>query len=33
VQVDLLFDRADDVLTVCEMKYSRHPPGTDPTHF
>jgi hypothetical protein len=29
VQVDLLFDRADDVLTVCEMKYSRHPPGIE----
>lgn len=29
VQIDLLFDRADDVITVCEMKYSRHPPGID----
>jgi AAA+ ATPase superfamily predicted ATPase len=29
VQVDLLFDRADDVMTVCEMKYSRHPPGIE----
>lgn len=29
VQVDLLFDRADDVITVCEMKYSRHPPGIE----
>jgi uncharacterized protein len=29
VQVDLLFDRADDVITVCEMKCSRHPPGIE----
>ena len=29
VQIDLLFDRADDVITVCEMKYSRHPPGIE----
>jgi len=29
VQIDLLFDRADDVITVCEMKYSRHPPGVE----
>jgi uncharacterized protein len=29
VQVDLVFDRADGVLTVCEMKYSRRPVGTD----
>jgi uncharacterized protein len=27
VQVDLLFDRADNVLTLCEMKYSRTPIG------
>lgn len=24
VQIDLLFDRADKVLTVCEMKYTKH---------
>jgi uncharacterized protein len=29
VQVDLVFDRADDVLTVCEMKYSRGPVGVE----
>ena len=29
VQVDLLFDRADDVLTVCEMKYVRHAAGVE----
>ncbi len=29
VQVDLVFDRADGVLTVCEMKYSRRPVGTE----
>ena len=29
VQVDLIFDRADHVLTVCEMKYSRQPVGVE----
>jgi hypothetical protein len=29
VQVDLVLDRADDVLTVCEMKYSRKPVGVE----
>lgn len=29
VQVDLVFDRADGVLSVCEMKYSRRPVGTE----
>jgi hypothetical protein len=29
VQVDLVFDRADDVLTVCEMKHSRKPVGIE----
>jgi uncharacterized protein len=29
VQVDLVFDRADDVLTVCEMKYSSKPVGVE----
>jgi hypothetical protein len=27
VQIDLLFDRADNVVTLCEMKYSLSPPG------
>jgi len=27
VQIDLVFDRADNVLTLCEMKYSRQPIG------
>lgn len=27
--MDLVFDRADDVLTLCEMKYSRNPIGVD----
>jgi uncharacterized protein len=29
VQVDLVFDRADKVLTVCEMKYSARPVGVE----
>jgi uncharacterized protein len=29
VQVDLVFNRADHVLTVCEMKYSRKPAGVE----
>jgi AAA+ ATPase superfamily predicted ATPase len=29
VQVDLVFDRADNVLTVCEMKYSRRTVGIE----
>jgi hypothetical protein len=29
VQVDLVFDRADAVLTLCEMKYSRRPVGIE----
>jgi hypothetical protein len=29
VQVDLLFDRADNVMTVCEMKYSSNAVGID----
>ena len=29
VQVDLVFDRADNVLTVCEMKYSANTVGVD----
>ena len=29
VQVDLVFDRADDVLTVCEMKYSSNAVGVE----
>ena len=29
VQVDLVFNRADHVLTVCEMKYSRKPVGVE----
>jgi uncharacterized protein len=29
VQVDLVFDRADAVLTLCEMKYSRQPVGVE----
>jgi hypothetical protein len=29
VQVDLVFIRADHVLTVCEMKYSRRPAGVE----
>jgi AAA+ ATPase superfamily predicted ATPase len=29
VQVDLVFDRADDVLTVCEMKYSGNAVGVE----
>jgi hypothetical protein len=29
VQVDLIFDRADDVLTVCEMKYSAGTVGVE----
>lgn len=28
-QVDLVFDRADAVLTLCEMKYSRRPVGVE----
>ena len=27
VQIDLLFDREDNVLTLCETKYSQSPPG------
>jgi hypothetical protein len=29
VQVDLVFDRADRVLTVCEMKYSANAVGIE----
>ena len=29
VQIDLLFDRKDNVITLCEMKYSLSPVGTD----
>jgi len=29
VQVDLVFNRADHVLTVCEMKYSHKPVGVE----
>jgi hypothetical protein len=29
VQIDLVFDRADNVLTVCEMKYSGKPVGIE----
>lgn len=29
IQVDLVFDRADAVLTVCEMKHSRRPIGLE----
>lgn len=29
LQVDLVFDRDDDVLTVCEMKYSTKPVGVE----
>ncbi len=29
VQVDLAFDRADNVITVCEAKYSSHPVGVE----
>jgi hypothetical protein len=29
VQVDLVFNRADDVTTVCEIKYSRQPVGVE----
>ena len=29
VQIDLLFDRNDNVITLCEMKYSLSPVGTD----
>jgi uncharacterized protein len=29
MEIDLVFDRADDVLTVCEMKYSHHPVGVE----
>lgn len=28
-EVDLVFDRADNVLTVCEMKYSNQPAGVE----
>ena len=27
VQIDLLFDRRDNVITLCEMKYSQRPIG------
>lgn len=29
VQIDLLFDRKDNVITLCEMKYSLSPIGMD----
>lgn len=29
IQIDLVFDRADHVLTVCEMKYTQSPPGLE----
>jgi hypothetical protein len=29
VQIDLLFDRKDNVITLCEMKYSLSPVGMD----
>jgi uncharacterized protein len=29
LQIDLLFDRADNVITVCEMKYSSRPVGIE----
>ncbi len=29
VQIDLMFDRQDNVITLCEMKYSRAPIGVD----
>jgi hypothetical protein len=29
VQIDLLFDRKDNVITLCEMKYSLNPVGMD----
>ena len=29
VQVDLVFNRADHVLTICEMKYSHKPVGVE----
>jgi AAA+ ATPase superfamily predicted ATPase len=29
VQIDLMFDRQDNVITLCEMKYSRSPVGID----
>jgi hypothetical protein len=29
VQIDLLFDRADNVMTLCEMKYQLHPIGLE----
>ena len=28
VQIDLVFDRSDNVITLCEMKYSLSPVGT-----
>ncbi len=28
VQIDLVYDRKDNVITLCEMKYSLHPIGT-----
>lgn len=29
VQIDLLFDRADNVITLCEMKYRTSPVGKE----
>ena len=29
MQVDLVFDRADNVMTICEMKYSSNKVGVD----
>ena len=29
MQIDLLFDRKDNVITLCEMKYSLSPVGMD----
>ena len=29
MQIDLMFDRQDNVITLCEMKYSRSPVGVE----
>ncbi len=29
IQIDLMFDRSDNVITLCEMKYSRAPVGVE----
>lgn len=29
VQIDLVFDRPDNVITACEMKYSNRPVGVE----